>query len=79
VGKLESFMLHRVLTCSKDEGGQDLSEYCLIMALVALVALGIFLHVSGGMQNLWTVANSSLGNAATSTTTTGGGGSQPSR
>ncbi len=72
-------MLRRVLAYFREENGQDLSEYCLIMALVALVALGIFLKVSGGMQNLWTVANTSLGNAATSTTTTGGAGSQPNR
>jgi Flp pilus assembly pilin Flp len=74
-------MFHRVLESFKREDGQDLSEYCLLMALIALVALGIVIHVSGGVQNLWTVANTSLGNASTSsTTTTGGGqGSQPQR
>jgi Flp pilus assembly pilin Flp len=73
-------MLRRVVGFFKRENGQDLSEYCLLMALVALVALGIFLHVSGGIHNLWDVANTSLGNATT-TSTTGGNtnGSQPSR
>jgi Flp pilus assembly pilin Flp len=74
-------MFRRIVEYFKEEDGQDLSEYCLLMALVALVALGIFLHVSGGMQNLWGVANTSLGNASTSSNTGGGGGngSQPSR
>jgi Flp pilus assembly pilin Flp len=48
------------------------------MALIALVVLGIVIYVSGGIQNLWTAANTSLGNAGTSSTTRGGGkGSQP--
>jgi Flp pilus assembly pilin Flp len=46
----------------KDEKGQDLSEYCLLTALVALVGLGIFLFASGGVHNLWTTANTTLAN-----------------
>jgi Flp pilus assembly pilin Flp len=71
-------MFQKLLQWFRRDNGQDLSEYCLLMALVALVALGIFLHVSGGMQNLWTVANGSLDNATTTSTGTGGQGSQPS-
>jgi len=65
----------------KREEGQDLSEYCLLAALVALIALGIFIHASGGLNNLWTVANSSLGSAANAAAGSSGGatGSQPSR
>jgi Flp pilus assembly pilin Flp len=50
----------------KSELGQDLSEWCLITALVSLIALGIFFHFSGGMQNLWGSANAALatGNVA---------------
>jgi Flp pilus assembly pilin Flp len=40
--------------------GQDLAEYCLMTALVALIALGIFWHVSGGLHGLWNSANTSL-------------------
>jgi Flp pilus assembly pilin Flp len=60
--------------------GQDLSEYCLLAALIALIALGIFIHASGGIQNLWTGANTSLTNASGATANTGGSstGSQPS-
>jgi len=44
----------------KKDGGQDVAEYCLITALVALIALGIFWHVSGGLQGMWTSMNASL-------------------
>lgn len=52
-----------------EEGGQDLAEYCLLTALIALVAVGIFVQASGGVQAIWGTANTSLvaGNSATST------------
>lgn len=46
--------------------GQDLAEYCLIAALVALVAGAILFQVSGGMKNLWNVAGQTTNSAATS-------------
>jgi Flp pilus assembly pilin Flp len=46
-----------------DETAQGLAEYCLVTALLALVALGIFIHVSGGMQNIWGAAGSTIANA----------------
>jgi Flp pilus assembly pilin Flp len=53
-----------------EDRGQDVAEYCLLTALVALVAAGILIHLSGGMQALWGDANTSLtaGNAVTSGT-----------
>ena len=45
---------------SKDELGQDLSEYCLLTALVLLIGLGIFVHLSGGIQAIWGTANTTL-------------------
>ena len=58
----------------REETGQDLAEYCLLTALVALIGLGIFVHLSGGMQSLWGGANTSLtaGNMAISGTTGAG-------
>ena len=41
--------------------GQDLAEYCLLTALVALVAAGIFVYASGGIGAVWNNSNSSLG------------------
>jgi Flp pilus assembly pilin Flp len=42
--------------------GQDLAEYCLITALIVLIALGIIWHVSGGIQGMWDTANTTLVN-----------------
>lgn len=55
------------------ERGQDLAEYCLLTALVALIGLGILIHLSGGMQALWGGANTSLvaGNSAISGASSG--------
>ena len=55
------------------ERGQDLAEYCLLTALVALLGLGILIHLSGGMQALWGGANTSLasGNSAISASAAG--------
>ena len=67
--------LHRFLErIHRDETGQDLAEYCLLTALIALIGLGIFVHLSGGMSSLWGGANTSLtaGNAAISGTTGAG-------
>jgi Flp pilus assembly pilin Flp len=67
-------MLRRVLrTFLREESGQDLADYCLLTALVALVAVAILIKVSGGVQNLWTVANTSLANGNhTATSSTSG-------
>src|ERR1019366_1126782 len=64
-------MLRRLLMALESEDrGQDLAEYCLLTALVALVAVGILNHVSGGMQAVWDSATTSLtaGHAAISAT-----------
>ena len=47
------------------EHGQDVAEYCLITALLLLIAAGIFSQVSGGIQTLWTTANTSLSSGKT--------------
>lgn len=40
--------------------GQDLAEYCMITAVVAIIALGIFIKVSGGIQAIWGTTNTTL-------------------
>ena len=56
-----------------EDRGQDLAEYCLLTALIALAAVGILIHFSGGVQAIWGSASTTLtaGNSATTTTTTG--------
>ena len=65
---------HLLRALHSEDRGQDLAEYCLLTALVALVGMAIFVHLSGGMQALWGDANTSLtaGNAAISATTGSG-------
>jgi Flp pilus assembly pilin Flp len=59
-----------------EESGQDLAEYCLLTALLTLIAAGIFIQASGGIQAIWNGANVSLtaGSGAASNQT---GGSSP--
>jgi Flp pilus assembly pilin Flp len=54
----------------EEDCGQDVAEYCLMTALLALIALGIFWHVSGGLQGMWTSLNATLVTGSN----TGGGG-----
>jgi Flp pilus assembly pilin Flp len=56
-----SFAIRRFLC--EEESGQDLAEYCLITAFIALVCLGIFWHLSGGLQGMWISINKSIGSA----------------
>jgi Flp pilus assembly pilin Flp len=55
-----------VKALQSEDRGQDLSEWCLLTALVALIALGVIVQLSGGMKAVWRGANASLtaGNAA---------------
>lgn len=54
-------MSEQILQLFRADDGQDLAEYCLITALIALIGLVIFYKVSGGMGDLWGVANTRLG------------------
>jgi len=50
----------------KDEQGQDLIEYTLLMAFVALASAALFLGAGGSINKIWTISNQQLANAATS-------------
>jgi len=43
-----------------DESGQDLIEYTLLMAFVALASAALFLGAGGSISGIWTVSNSQL-------------------
>jgi Flp pilus assembly pilin Flp len=46
-------MIRAISGFFRREEGQDLADYCLLTALVALIAAGILFRVSGGLENLW--------------------------
>jgi len=43
-----------------DDQAQDLIEYTLLMAFVALASAALFLGAGGSIQGIWTVTNSQL-------------------
>jgi Flp pilus assembly pilin Flp len=43
-----------------DESGQDLIEYTLLMAFVALASAAIFISAGNSISGIWTNANSQL-------------------
>src|ERR1700694_1521478 len=48
-----------------DEQGQDLIEYTLLMAFVALASAALFLGAGGSIKGIWTTSNSQLAAANT--------------
>ena len=55
----------RILEFLHDDQGQDLIEYTLLMAFVALASATLFVKAGGSIKGVWGVANSQLANAAT--------------
>lgn len=49
----------------KDDRGQDLIEYTLLMAFVALASAALFIGAGGSIQGIWSVTNSQLAAAST--------------
>lgn len=60
----------------RQEGGQDLVEYTLLVALVALTGTGLFIGAGTNASTIWSSANSVLALASPSSTPpdSGGGG-----
>jgi Flp pilus assembly pilin Flp len=48
-----------------EEQGQDLIEYTLLMAFVALASAALFIGAGGQISSIWKIANCNLTNAAT--------------
>lgn len=49
-----------------DENGQDLIEYTLLMAFVAMASAALFISAGGSISGIWSVSNSQLTAANTS-------------
>jgi len=43
-----------------DDSGQDLIEYTLLMAFVALASAALFLGAGGSVKGIWSTTNSQL-------------------
>jgi Flp pilus assembly pilin Flp len=50
----------------REEEGQDLIEYTLLLAFVALASAALFIAAGGSVSGIWSVANSRLSTAAAS-------------
>ena len=51
-----------------EEEGQDLIEYTLLLAFVALVAAAVFIGAGASASSIWTIANNHLTNAKAAAT-----------
>jgi Flp pilus assembly pilin Flp len=49
-----------------DEQGQDLIEYTLLMAFVALASAALFIGAGKSISSIWTSTNTQLSSAAAS-------------
>jgi Flp pilus assembly pilin Flp len=58
-------MKNMMMRFVKDEQGQDLIEYTLLMAFVALASAAIFINAGKSIGTIWTSASTQLVNAAT--------------
>jgi Flp pilus assembly pilin Flp len=56
----------RILHFLHDDQGQDLIEYTLLMAFVALASAALFIGAGGSIKGIWTTSNSQLEAANTS-------------
>ena len=53
-------------TFMKDEQGQDLIEYTLLLAFVALASAALFTQAGGSVSKIWQSASTNLSSAAAS-------------
>jgi len=54
-----------VVRLLKDEQGQDLIEYTLLLAFVCLASAAIFIGMGGNLATIWTNASKIAKNAST--------------
>jgi Flp pilus assembly pilin Flp len=50
----------------RDEQGQDLIEYTLLLAFVALASAALFINAGSSVKGIWTATNTQLAAANTS-------------
>jgi Flp pilus assembly pilin Flp len=53
-------MISRIKNFLQDESAQDLIEYTLLMAFVAMASAALFIGAGGSIKGIWTSSNSQL-------------------
>jgi Flp pilus assembly pilin Flp len=53
-------MKQKLFAFLADDQGQDLIEYTLLMAFVALASAALFIGAGGSIQGIWSTSNSQL-------------------
>jgi Flp pilus assembly pilin Flp len=61
----EKTMKNIITNFIRDEQGQDLIEYTLLLAFVALASAALFVNAGTSVSGVWTTANSRLAAAST--------------
>jgi Flp pilus assembly pilin Flp len=62
-GVLQSEFMKTLQRFLKDEQGQDLIEYTLLMAFIALASAAIFTSAGGSISGIWGTASNQLSTA----------------
>ncbi len=57
--------MHFMKNFFRDDSGQDLIEYTLLLAFVALASAALFIGAGGSVQGIWTQTNNQLTSANT--------------
>jgi Flp pilus assembly pilin Flp len=65
LGVLSGGFMKTFIEFLKQERGQDLVEYSLLLAFVSLVGAAAYLGMSSGSNTVWSVVNSRLSAANT--------------
>jgi Flp pilus assembly pilin Flp len=65
---VQRLRIREFLACSiggfwRDEAGQDLIEYTLLLAFVALASAALFSNVGTSVSKVWSVSNTTLSTA----------------
>jgi len=56
--------MHLLRMLWADDQGQDLIEYTLLLAFVALASAALFIGAGGNVSAIWTITNNQLSSAA---------------
>ena len=62
-GKKEALMLNLIKKLVREEGGQDLAEYGIALAVIAIGAAAIAVAIGGDVNTLWDNAQTAIDSA----------------